>query len=207
MSAEAKTPASPQSKSIFNVYDFVPVLALILLVVGFLMYKDAAPNSTRLLWGKQIFMPLGNFVLFLYLLLSKVLPGLKQSLVERHLAIVEGVQEFDDSSDTIQDRYQDIREKLAQVDEETQAILEQATHKATQEKEALITEAESQAKRVVESAGALAQYEKHRIRQELQHELIERSFARAEELLKQHISDQDQANLQSEQLTLVAKIS
>jgi F-type H+-transporting ATPase subunit b len=171
------------------------------------MYNGAQPGTSRLLWGKQILMPLGNFLLFMYLLLSKVIPGLKQSLIERHNEIAEGVQEFEQHSGDIAIRYREVKEKLDNAKGEVDDIVSHATSHAAAEKEAIITSAKKQASRIEASADSMAQYEKHRITKELRYKLIERSFTRAEELIKEHINADDQERLRQDQLGLIEKLS
>lgn len=213
MSQQANASGSSES-ALFNPYDFVPLAACTVIVIGYLIYRERPATlpdpeffNQSVLWGKYILMPLGNFALFLYLLLSQVVPRLKDHLQARHLEIAEGVQDFDQSSENIAARFQDTRDKLANVEEETKGIIERAEAKAAQEKQSIIAQAERQAARVLEGAEALTSYERYRIKGELEVRLVEHSFSRAAALLKENINDEDQTRLQQEHLGLMDKIS
>lgn len=229
MSQENEVTVLPQESPHFwaKHHDIIPIFIIALMAVSFLMYWKtqpsalprelaAAPHSSiwqfpaywgRYEWGKYFLMPLSNFLLFMYLLLSRVLPLLSANLWTRHLHIKQSLQSFEERSDEIADRYRHVKEKLAHVDEEVAVILSRAQENSLLEKTKIRERAQKQAQRIVQEAELLGSQEVRKVQQELQAELIERAFAKAESLLLQTITSDDQARLERDYLQHVGKLS
>ncbi len=212
-------------------HDIIPIFIVALMAASFLVYWKAQPGVVpesvlknlkpgehasiwsypaywgRYEWGKFFLMPLSNLLLFLYLFLAAVLPGLASSFRESHFHIAASLKSFEERSDEIAMRFHEVREKLATVDDETEAILERAKSSSKEEKEKIIKRAKQQAERITNEADMLGSQEVLRAQQELKAELIEKAFARAEELLASKMTSDDHKKLESTYLQHLGKLS
>lgn len=208
-------------------HDIIPIGIIALMAVSFLLFWKAQPGTLppelaasphasiwqfpaywgRYEWGKYFLMPLSNFLLFLYLLLSRVLPILSNLVATRHTHIAQSLRSFHERSDEIAQRYRSVKEKLAQVDDEVAEIIARAKQLAGTEKEKTQVRATKQAERIVQEADTLGAQGVRKAQQELQAELIERAFTKAEAILVQQITTEDQSRLERDYLQHIGKLS
>lgn len=212
-------------------HDIIPIFIVALMAASFLLYWKATPGVVpesvlknlkpgehasiwsypaywgRFEWGKFFFMPLSNLLLFLYLFLSQVLPGLAVSFRERHFHVAASLASFEERSDEIAQRFHAVREKLATVDDETKEILERAETLSQEEKSNIIERAKEQAQRISKEAELLGSQEVLRAQQDLKSELIEKAFERAEQVLASKMTADDHKKLESSYLQHLGKLS
>lgn len=188
-------------------HDIVPIFIIALMAFSFLFYWKADPHSAQYMWGKYFFMPLSNFLLFMYIFLALVAPVISKLLAERHVHVSNSLQSFAERSDEIAQRYREVKEKLEVVDDETDAIVARAKDLAETEKAKILKSAQSQAERIKAEAETLGSQEVRRAQQELQTELIDRAFQRAEDLLASNLTADDKKRLETDFLQHVGKLS
>ncbi len=178
--------------------DILGLFAIALMAFGFLLAWQAPPHSWRQTWGMSFFVPLANFLLFMYLLLSKAIPPLLDYLHERHHRIAESVKSFEQKSSEIAVKYKEIKEKFENVEKEVEEIITSAKERAQREKEELIAAAEKKAQQILADSEEQGQQELDRIRRSIQMKLIELSFQKLEKLLKDNFKPEDQERLLKE---------
>ena len=192
-------------------FDLFGLAAFAFMAFSFLFYwtvkHSPHPDHELLLWGRMFLLPLSNFLLFLYLVLSQVLPPLTDHLYQRRLQLQRGFRIFEEQSNEIASRYHTIRENLAHVDEEVETLLAAARESAEKEKERLLARARRQAQRIEEDARATIVQERRHLMQSLQEKMIAEAWNQAEALLEQHLTSEDQRRLESEFLQAVEKIA
>ena len=182
-----------REQSKFEKYgDLLGLFAIALMAFGFLLSWQAPHHSWREVWGMSFFVPLANFLLFLYLLLSKAIPPLLDYLYERHHRIAESIKSFDEKSSEIAVKYKEIRDKFQNVDSEVEEIISLAKERADHERKELIAAAEKKARQLIADTEQQGQQELDRIRRSIQTKLIELSFQKLENILKENFKPEDQ---------------
>jgi len=93
--------------------------------------------------------------------------------------------------------------KIANLDDEAKKIVEEYIQQGKEAKERIIKEAESAAGKLEEQAKRNIEYEFAQARKRLREEVLERAIAKAEEIIRQRITDEDQERLVDEYLEKV----
>jgi F-type H+-transporting ATPase subunit b len=152
-------------------------------------------------------MPISNLLLFLYFLLSQIAPTIAKHLRERQLYIAESIKSFDLRSNEIALHYREIKEKLGRADVESEDIIQKANEIAEQTKQKIVANAKKQAARLEKDAESELDQKLRYTQQQLQLELIDAAFSKAEQLIEQHITSEDLQRFEQEYLKQVGKFS
>lgn len=181
-------------------HDLLPIFLVAMLFVGYLMFwtqagTPAGKNSWLYVVGKNLVVPYANLFLLLYFILSRVIPPLQASLQTRHEEVKNGIRSFEERTDAIAQQYRDIKDKLANVDDEVDVILQRAETFAASESKKQLAQVEHQAERLVEDAHRVVEQELRRVHQDFQRDLIEKAFHYTEDTLTAHTNEQDHERL------------
>lgn len=154
----------------------------------------------------QLFFPVINFLLFLYLLKRFLVPAIRdflRSRRERLLAALEEAQKGKKGAEAIRAGY---RERLAGSEEEARALFESLRTDGERQKAKILSEAEELAKKIIADAEFQAQQEVKVARQRLRRELAEAARAEAEKLIRRHLAPEDQGRLVEDFLSRLGEV-
>ncbi len=205
--SNASTKSSLFSK-IIKYHDLIPLFFFLLMVIGLLVYFDPTASSIpewRIILGKKLLVPYANLGLLLYIILYYAVPPLNDYLRERRQTIEEGIKDFEQRSDNVALQYKEIKEKLSHVDEEVEQIIARAKALAEEEKQKSIEQSRQAAARLKKDAENLLQQEYHQMENEMRQELLNKAFAEVDEILKGHLTEEDQKRFQEDFLSDVER--
>ena len=144
-----------------------------------------------------------NFsVLFigLFLLLRK--PAAK-ALRDRIKGIKDQLAELEVKKAEAEKQLETYNEKLAELDKEAERIVEEYIKQGNEAKAKIIKAAESTAVRLEEQAKRNIEHEFKQAKEKLQEDVLEKALAKAEEMLKERITADDQNRLVDEYIDKV----
>jgi F-type H+-transporting ATPase subunit b len=197
---QSATPNAAQNSFFLRNHDMIPYALFALMVFSYAMYYATPATSHTHVICKNLILPFSNLGLLLYLILSRALPDLLVHLKHRRKEISSAIVDFNERDDEIALRYNDIKAKLTNVEQEKTAILERANQLAQEESTEMRTQAERKSSRRIEDVRNQAAQELAQMQSEMQRTLLERSFEDAIVLLQSKINDDDQHRLQSDYL-------
>ena len=135
------------------------------------------------------------FFVFVWFCMKYVWPPIMQVLSERQKKIAEGLEAAERASRDLELTQKNVAEKLREAKKQSQAIIEQANHRATQ----LIEESKKQARvegdRLKVAAQADIEQEVSRARELLRAEVATLAVAGAEKILGAHIDHDENGKL------------
>jgi F-type H+-transporting ATPase subunit b len=146
----------------------------------------------------QILFPLGNFLIFVWILKRFALPLARDFLRSRREEILTTVQTAAENKRRAEAIIQDYRSRLAGVDQEARSIEASLRAEGERQKAKLLEEAQALTKKMIEDARFLADQEVKIARQKIREEVANLAEARARELVQRHITAGDQARLAEE---------
>jgi F-type H+-transporting ATPase subunit b len=136
----------------------------------------------------------------LFLLLRK---PVSQALSDRIKGIKEELEDLESRKAQVEKQLADYKTKLAQLDKEAEQVVAEYIRQGEEAKARILTEAESAADKLKEQAQKNIQNEFNQAKQSLQAEIVEKALAKAEQLIKDRISAEDQDRLVDEYLEKV----
>lgn len=136
----------------------------------------------------------------LYLLLRK--PA-SQALDGRIKGIREQLTELEARKKDAEKELAEYNKKLLQLNQEADKIVEEYVKQGNDAKERILREAESAAEKLEEHAERNIEQEFKNARTRLQEDILEKAIAKAEAIVKQKITDEDQDRLVDEYLKKV----
>lgn len=143
----------------------------------------------------QIWFPLGNFLIFAFVIVRYALPLVRNFLRSRREAILVTMQEAAAKKQQAEAIVQDYKGRLARLDQEVQSIQASLRAEGEREKAKLLAEAQTLAAKIKEDARFLADQEIKAARQKIREEMAAQVEATARELIQQHLSSADQSRL------------
>lgn len=158
---------------------------------------SGAEEAHGVSWFQLIF-PLVNFLIFAYLVKRYLLPVLRNYLSERRGRIVSAVREAEQERARAEAMVQDYRGRLAGLEAEARELRETLRQEGERLRAKLVAEAGELAAKIKADAGFLAEQEVKAGRQQLRSELAALAQQQAAELLRRHLSPQDQRRLVEE---------
>ena len=154
-------------------------------------------------WQKTDWYRVMNFAVLaigLFLLLRK---PVAQALSNRIKGIAEELKDLEGRKATVEKQLADYNDKLALLDKEAEKIIADYIQQGEEAKVRILKEAQSAAEKLKDQAHKNIEHEFKRARSELQEEIVEKALAKAEQVIKDQISDQDQDRLVNEYLDKV----
>ena len=136
----------------------------------------------------------------LFFLLRKPIP---RALNGRIRGIEDQLKDLEAKKSEAEKRLADCNQKLGSMEKEAERILADYTRQGQEAKARILKEAESAAEKLQVQARRNIEHEFEQTKATLQREIFEKALAKAEELLKQNVTSQDQTRLVEEYLQKV----
>jgi len=144
-----------------------------------------------------------NFGLLVFILVKFVKKPLQDFLQQRKETIEKTLKEAKEAKELAQKALAEVEQKLASKDKEIASIVDGAKEAGEIERTRLIEEAEKMKVRIIEQAKMNIDYELRKAKEAIQNEAAEAALIRAEEMIKENITDKDQERLFQESLKLL----
>jgi F-type H+-transporting ATPase subunit b len=144
-----------------------------------------------------------NFAVLAAILIFLLRKPLRQALAGRIQGIKEELEELEAKKAEAEKALADYNEKFAKLDQEAETIVQEYIRQGEDAKKRILEEAESAAGKLEEQARRHIEYEFKQARENLKAEAIEQALAKAEEIIRGRITDQDQEKLVEEYLEKV----
>jgi len=165
----------------------------------------AATEGGHSMWP-DFFYRLLNFsimVAVLVFLFKKL--NLKGYFTKRTETISNTLRDLEEKKKEAEKTYEEYKQKLARLDEETDRILKEYIQQGEKEKAKIIANAEKAAAEIRKQTDIAIEQEIKSAKEGLQREIAELSVTAAEALLKEKIGDEDQKKLVDEFMTKVVE--
>jgi F0F1-type ATP synthase membrane subunit b/b' len=154
-------------------------------------------GKTGLLWI------LINFVVLMWILEKLLFSKLRVRTAAKHDTIKGELDKATLARKEAEGVLADVKAKLAGLDAESKELEADARSRAEADRKRIIEAAEKEAERIRTAAMASAEREADVRRRQLESELVDRAIARAEELLRKHFNQSDQARMVDEYVAQV----
>ncbi|MEW6441710.1 MAG: ATP synthase F0 subunit B [bacterium] len=152
-------------------------------------HGEAAPHFDKAMVFQIInFFLLIALLLFVYRKYAAGDGGFKKRSADIQMAMEEAARE----KQKAEEKYKEYQARIATLDDELKKILERAAEDAAGEREALLAEAQAQAKKFAKQAEFTSRQEIEQARRELRKEAADLAAGMAETLLRKAITQQDQ---------------
>jgi F-type H+-transporting ATPase subunit b len=136
----------------------------------------------------------------LFLVLRK---PVSQALNDRIKGIKEELEELEGRKAEVEKQLNEYNTKLATLDEEADQVIAEYVRQGEEAKARILKEAESAADKLEEQAKKNIENEFKQAKEQLQAEIVEKALVKAEEMVKEKISPEDQERLVDEYLAKV----
>ncbi len=146
----------------------------------------------------DIWFPLGNFLIYAFLLVKFALPLVRDSLKTRRDEIVSTITQAAAKKQAAEALVRDYKTKVAGLDKEIQAMQAALREEGEREKSRLVSEAEALAVKIKGDAQFLADQEVKIARQQLRQEIANQAESTARALVERNLSAADQNRLAQE---------
>ncbi len=145
-------------------------------------------------------MNFGVLAIALFFLLRK---PVSQALNSRVQSIREQLADLENKKREAEKALAEYEAKIANLDAEAKKIVDEYIQQGKEAKERIIKEAESAADKLEDQAKRNIEHEFAQAKKRLQEDVLEKAIAKAEEIIKQRITDEDQERLVDEYLQKV----
>lgn len=143
----------------------------------------------------QIWLPLGNFLIFAFILVHYAFPLVRDFLRSRRDEVLATVREAAAKKQQAEAIVQDYKQRLARVEQEMDSIVASLRAEGEREKNKVLSDAQALADNIKEDARFLANQEVKTARQKIREEMANQAEAGARELVQHHLSPTDQGRL------------
>ena len=144
-----------------------------------------------------------NFAVLVIALVFVLRKPLSQALSSRIKIIKDQLEDLAARKDEAEKKLAEYNEKLAQLEKEAEKIVEDYIKQGNEAKARILQEAESSVEKLKAQARHNIDYEFEQAKLKLQKEIFETSLAKAEEIIKSKILDEDQDKIVDEYLKKV----
>lgn len=144
-----------------------------------------------------------NFAVLLIALIYLLRKPVSQALSSRIKGIKEQLEDLEARKAEAEKKLAEYNEKLAQLETEAETIVEEYIRQGHEAKARILKEAESSAEKIKAQARRNIEYEFERTKQTLREEIFEASLKKAEEIIKEKFSQDDQDRMVDEYLKKV----
>ncbi len=162
-------------------------------------HGEAAPKG----WVATDTYRVMNFAVLAIALFFILRKPVSQALGSRVQGIREQLADLENKKREAEKALAEYEAKIANLDDEAKKIVEEYIQQGKEARERIIKEAESAADKLEEQAKRNIEYEFAQARKRLQEEVLESAIAKAEEIIRQRITDEDQERLVDEYLEKV----
>ena len=178
------------------------VLVLLCMGVGNTLGASGAETAAKG-WVATDTYRVMNFVVLLGALIFILRKPLSQSLSSRIKSIREQLESLETQKAEAEKQLAQYNEKLSQLEKEAGKIVEDYIKQGNDARARILQEAESSAEKLKAQARRNIDHEFEQAKLKLQDEIFETSLAKAEEIIKSKISDEDQDKIVDEYLKKV----
>jgi F-type H+-transporting ATPase subunit b len=144
-----------------------------------------------------------NFAVLAIVLVYLLRKPLSQALSSRIKVIKDELEDLEARKDGAEKKLAEYNEKLAQLENEAETIVEDYIKQGHEAKERILKEAESSAEKLKTQARRNIEYEFEQAKLKLQAEIFETSLEKAEDIIKIKFSEDDQDRIVDEYLKKV----
>ncbi len=146
----------------------------------------------------DIWFPLGNFVIYAFLLVKFALPLVRDFLLSRREEVVSTIAQAAAKKQAAATLVSDYKSKIAGLDTEIETLQGALRDEGERESTRLVSEAGAMAVKIKEDAKFLAEQEVKSARQQLRQEMANQAEAAAQGLVERNLSAADQNRLAEE---------
>ena len=146
----------------------------------------------------DIWFPLGNFLIYAFILVKLALPLVRDFLRTRREEVVSTIAQASAKKQQAEAFVSDYRGKIAGLDNQIQTMQAMLRDEGEREKTRLVGEAQTLAVKIKEDTQFLADQEVKIARQQLRQEIANQAEAAARELVQRHLTAADQDRLAQE---------
>jgi F-type H+-transporting ATPase subunit b len=143
----------------------------------------------------EIWFPLGNFLIYAFIIARYALPAVRGFLNSRRQEVVATIEEASAKKQQAEAFVREYRARLAGLDNEAAAIIASLRQDGELLKNKLLEEAKTLAAKIKEDARFLADQEFNVARQKLREEMADRAEAESRALAQRNLSAADQGRL------------
>jgi len=179
----------------------------IFLFLGFAIASSEGGHAATTDRGKDLLWRTMNFVLLAGVLIYLLRKPVVQALESKRRQIKDQLTDLERQRREAEERISEYNEKLARLDREVEKIIAEYGRQGEALKAKIIEEAKVAAQKLQEQARKEIEREFQEAKQRLRAEIAEGAVHMAEELIKKHITDEDQERLIEQYLTKVVTTS
>jgi F-type H+-transporting ATPase subunit b len=151
-----------------------------------------APSINDIWW------PLGNFLIYAFIIVKFALPLVRDFLKTRREEVVSAIAQASAKKQAAEAFVGEYKTKIAGLDQQIQTLQATLRDEGEREKTRLVSEAQSLALKIKEDTQFLADQEVKIARQQLRQEIANQAEAAARELIQRNLSAADQHRLAQE---------
>lgn len=144
-----------------------------------------------------------NFVVLAAVLVILLRKPISQALKSRISGIQDQLSELEEKKKAAEAELAEYNERLLLLDKEAEKIVSEYVKQGNEAKTKILKEAESAARKIEEQAKKNIEHEFNLAKEQLKYEIFEKALAKAEDLLKDKITTEDQDRLVEEYLNKV----
>ncbi len=180
------------------------VIAAILMVCMFTgICAAASGGSDATTWKKTDWYKVFNFAVLAIGLFFILRKPVSSALNSRIQGIKEQLNELEESKKEAEQKLARYNEKFNRLEQETEKLIADYVKQGNEAKKRIIEEAGTAAEKLEDQARKNIENEFKKAREKLQKEILEQALAKAEEIIKSKITNQDQDRLVDEYLEKV----
>ena len=146
----------------------------------------------------DIWYPLGNFIIYAFIIVKFALPLVRDFLKTRREEVVSTIAQASAKKQRAEAFVSEYKAKIAGLDNEIQMMHAMLREEAEREKTRLVSEAQTRAAKIKEDTQFLADQEVKIARQRLRQEIASQAEAAARALVQRHLTAADQDRLAQE---------
>ncbi len=143
----------------------------------------------------DIWFPLANFIIFVFIIVKFALPLVRDFLKSRREEVLAKINQASAKKRAAEALVLEYRAKLANLDKEVQSIQTSLREEGERERNKLVAEARSMAAKIREDADFLANQEVKMARHKVREEIAEQAEATARQLIERNLAPADQSRL------------
>ena len=143
----------------------------------------------------ELWFPLGNFLIYAFIIVKFALPLVRDFLRARHREVIEAVAAASAKKRAAEALVSEYKAKIAGLDKEVQSIDASARDEGQREKTKLLAEAATLAAKIKDDGRFLGEQEIKMARQKVREEMANRAEAAARDLIQRNLSAADQGRL------------
>ena len=144
-----------------------------------------------------------NFVVLAGVLVFLLKKPIANGLESRRQGIKDELDDLEGQTQEAEKRLAEYRQKLSRLDQEVEKIVAEYIREGEAAKAKIIEEAQAAAEKLQEQAKKNIEHEFAKAKQQLTAEMAGQAVAMAEQLIKEHINEDDQERIVDEYLTKV----